>query len=99
VENVAVFGTGQLWTMIYSEGLADQHLAYVQSSDLRNWTRRGRIELPVQRWMARRYGAPCIFRDGDRWVMVLMGQDTNDRTTFGLLSSRDGIGWFPLPER
>ena len=33
VENVMVFRTGDHWTMIYSEGLANQHLALATSAD------------------------------------------------------------------
>lgn len=38
VENVMIIRTDDVWTMIYSEGLAEQHLAYAQSSDRIHWT-------------------------------------------------------------
>ena len=99
VENVTVFKTGSLWTMIYSEGMKDQHLAYAQSPDLTRWTLKGPIPLARQKWMRRRYGAPFVWREPDRWVMILMGTGEEGRTTFGLLHSADGIGWSLLPER
>ena len=98
VENVMVFRTGEHWTMIYSEGLADQHLALATSTDLRAWKLEGPIEIPRQKWMARKYGAPFVWRDGEEWRMILMGENGQRRTTFGLLSSRDGRHWIPLPE-
>ena len=98
VENVMVFRTGEHWTMIYSEGLATQHLALATSGDLRTWKLEGPIEIPRQRWMARKYGAPFVWRDGAEWRMILMGENDRRRTTFGLLSSPDGRHWVPLPE-
>jgi len=99
VENIAVFRTGTDWTMIYSEGLAHQHIALATSPDLMKWTPQGRIELPMQNWMQARYGAPFVWPDGKGWLMVLMGEDANKKTTFGLLSSSDGRKWNLLPER
>lgn len=99
VENVTLLKAGGVWTMIYSEGLEKQHLAYAQSPDLLKWTLKGPIEIPVQTWMKAKYGAPFVWRDGAGWLMILMGQDAGGKTTFGLLSSQDGIQWKPLPER
>lgn len=98
VENVMVFKTGEHWTMIFSEGLARQHLALATSSDLREWRLQGPLELPRQKWMARKHGAPFVWRDVDLWRMILMGTGEDDHTTFGLLTSPDGIHWTPLPE-
>ncbi len=98
VENVMIFRTGDHWTMIYSEGLADQHLAVATSTDLRTWNLGGPIEVPPQRWMVRKYGAPFVWREPDQWLMILMGQSATGRTTFGLLTSPDGRRWTPLPE-
>jgi sucrose-6-phosphate hydrolase SacC (GH32 family) len=98
VENVMIFRTGDHWTMIYSEGLADQHLALATSTDLSAWKFEGPIELPRQKWMARKYGAPFVWRESDQWLMILMGQGASGRTTFGLLTSPDGRRWTPLPE-
>jgi len=98
VENTMVFKTGDEWTMIFSEGLEKQHLAIATSKDLIAWTIKGPINLPRQKWMANKYGAPFVWRDGDIWRMILMGEDANKRTTFGLLSSRDGREWQLLPE-
>ncbi len=98
VENVMVFRTNDHWTMIYSEGLANQHLALATSPDLRAWKFEGPIELPRQKWMARKYGAPFVWRDGTEWRMILMGENDQRRTTFGLLSSPDGRRWTLLPE-
>lgn len=98
VENVMVFRTGDHWTMIYSEGLARQHLALATSTDLRAWKLHGEIPLVRQKWMARKYGAPFVWRDGTEWRMILMGENEQRRTTFGLLTSSDGQRWTLLPE-
>jgi len=98
VENVMIFRTGDHWTMIYSEGLADQHLALATSLDLRAWKIESPIELPRQKWMASKYGAPFVWREADRWLMMLMGQSATGKTTFGLLTSPDGAQWTLLPE-
>ena len=90
--------TDDHWTMIYSEGLEDQHLALATSPDLMNWKLEGPIELPRQKWMSRKYGAPYVWRDGSQWLMILMGTDDKDRTTFGLLISSDGREWKLLSE-
>ena len=99
VENVMVFKTGQQWTMIYSEGLANQHLAMATSDNLRDWKLDGPIEIERQKWMLRKYGAPFVWRDGDEWRMILMGENDRGRTAFGLLTSPDGRQWKPLPEQ
>jgi len=98
VENTMVFRTGDHWTMIYSEGLAAQHLALATSQDLRTWKFEGPIEIARQKWTALKYGAPFVWRDGSQWVMILMGTNKEDRTTFGLLTSPDGKAWKLLPE-
>ena len=98
VENAMVFKTGGRWTMIYSEGLADQHLALATSADLRAWKLEGTIELPRQKWIARKYGAPFVWRVGPLWAMLLMGTNDKERTTLGLLTSPDGRRWTLLPE-
>ncbi len=98
VENTMVFRTGDHWTMIYSEGLAEQHLAYATSKNLRSWKLRGPIEIAKQTWTEKKFGAPFVWREGAQWMMILMGNDKNERTTFGLLTSPDGKTWTPLPE-
>ena len=98
VENVMVFRTGDHWTMIYSEGLENQHLARAISDDLRIWRLAGPIEIPRQKWMARKYGAPFVWAERPGWRMILMGQNDSNRTTFGLLDSPDGRDWKLLPE-
>ena len=98
VENTMVIRTGARWTMIYSEGLKNQHLAMAESHDLKTWTPTGPVDIIPQQWMARKHGAPFIWRDGNQWIMILMGTNARDRTTFGLLSSADGKTWNPLPE-
>ncbi len=99
VENTMVFRTEDHWTMIYSEGLIAQHLARATSPDLVNWKLEGPVDIPRQRWTARKYGAPYIWREENQWLMILMGTVKADRTTFGLLTSHDGIKWDLLPER
>lgn len=99
VENTMIVKTGDHWTMIYSEGLANQHLALASSRDLLKWTLDGPIELPRQQWMKTKFGAPFVWRDGTGWLMILMGQNANSRTTFGLLTSPDARQWKLLPER
>lgn len=99
VENVMVFHAGGRWIMIFSEGLANQHLAYATSSDLVHWERVGQLGLSRQWWMKHRYGAPFVWREGDRWVMALMGEATpGNRSYLGLLHSSDGIHWTLCPE-
>jgi sucrose-6-phosphate hydrolase SacC (GH32 family) len=98
VENTMIFRTGVDWTMIYSEGLARQHLALAASSDLRDWKLLGPLPIPRQKWNSRKCGAPFVWRDGSRWLMILMGTNENDRTTFGLATSPDGRQWTLLPE-
>jgi hypothetical protein len=101
MQHQCIFRSGdRLWTMIYSEGLPNEHLAYAQSADLMTWERQGRLDLPVQSWMKGRYGAPYVWRDADgRWLMLLMGQDLSGHTSLGLFSSDDALHWEPLPER
>lgn len=99
VENIMIFRTGDHWTMIYSEGLANQHLAHATSKDLMTWKMAGPIKIPRQSWMARKYGAPFVWREKDKWWMILMGESAKNRTTFGLLHSTDGSNWQMLPEK
>ena len=98
VENTMVFKTGDHWTMIYSEGLGAQHLALATSPDLLKWKLEGPLEIPRQTWMAHRYGAPYVWREEQHWLMILMGEDKENRTTFGLLTSADGKRWNLLAE-
>jgi len=98
VENIMVFSTGNHWTMIFSEGLVNQHLALATSTDLNHWKLGGPIELPRKKWMEHKYGAPFVWRDGSVWRMILMGENAAGRTAFGLLTSPDGKTWTLLPE-
>ena len=97
-ENVTVFRNNNEWVMIYSEGLKSQHLAYITSKDLIHWGNKGKITIPEQSWMSTRYGAPYVWEEDEYWVMILMGEDGNSHTTFGLLTSKDGIIWEALSE-
>lgn len=109
VENVAVFFRDGQWTMIFSEGLDAQHLAWASSSDLHHWKREGTIEIPLQKWMARKYGAPTVWQQDGSFFMLLMGEEQGAspaqlengtyRTRLGLLKSHDGLTWHPCPER
>ena len=92
-ENVTVFHNGKEWIMIYSEGLINQHLASIVSSDLIHWGNRRKIDIPGQSWLAVRYGAPFVWKEDEKWMMILMGEAENGHTTFGLLSSADGYHW------
>ena len=98
VENIMVFRTGDHWTMIYSEGLENQHLALATSGDLRSWKLDGPIEIHRQKWMSRKYGAPFVWPEAAGWRMILMGQNDQSHTSFGLLNSSDGCHWTLLPE-
>jgi sucrose-6-phosphate hydrolase SacC (GH32 family) len=98
VENTMIFKTGGLWTMIYSEGLENQHLALATSPDLIEWKLAGPINISRQQWMSKKYGAPYVWRDGSQWLMILMGTDDKDNTAFGLLFSSDGRQWKLLEE-
>lgn len=99
VENVTVFRSENRWAMIYSEGLRNQHLALALSDDLYSWEFKGRLPIPSQKWTATRYGAPFVWKDDDQWLMILMGEDADNRTTFGLLHSADGLHWEMLQEK
>ena len=98
VENVMVYRTDKHWTMLFSEGLQKQHLAWAVSPDLRTWDVRGEVAIPPQEWMALKHGAPFVWPEADGWSMILMGLNRQNRTTFGLLDSPDGVQWTPLPE-
>ena len=39
-----------------------------------------------------------VRREGPPWVMILMGTDQRNRTTFGMLTSTDSERGQPLPE-
>lgn len=95
VENIAVVRSEDAWTMIYSDGLARQHLAWGQSPNLVHWKRQGVIDLSSQSWMSVKYSAPCIWQERDIWFMLLMGQDKNGPTALGMLLSSDLIHWTP----
>lgn len=99
VENVAIFKNSVEWIMIYSEGLRKQHLAYAKSKDLYHWTLMGSIDIPHQKWVSKKYGAPYVWKEDKQWIMILMGQDDDDTTSFGLLTSQDGIMWKMLGDR
>ena len=107
VENVAVFPTSRgRYLMIYSEGLAAQHLAHaVSEDDMDTWRDLGPLALPPAAaggWMAGRYGAPFVWREasGCYW-MVLMGEYDvrTHQSAFGLLTSADGERWELLPSK
>jgi sucrose-6-phosphate hydrolase SacC (GH32 family) len=77
---------------------APVRLCLSESKDLRNWNLEGPLEIPRQKWTARKFGAPFVWREPAQWVMILMRTNDRDRTTFGLLTSPDGRNWTPLPE-
>jgi hypothetical protein len=97
--HVTVFRAGDGWTLMDSEGVATQHRAWGRSPDVCRWKCKGALPLPAQRWMRRTPGAPCVWREGDGDVMMLMGTDAADGTTSGLLTSPDGVHWALLPEQ
>lgn len=99
VENVTVFRHGTQWIMIYSEGLVHQHLAYALSDDLIAWRHMGQIDIENQSWVVTKYGAPFVWEEDGLFIMILMGEDQQNQTTFGLLSSLDGIHWKMLKEK
>lgn len=98
-ENVVVFRQADKWVMIYSEGLKNQHLAYALSDDLNKWEFKGKIQVESQKWTTTRYGAPFVWKDDESWLMILMGEDAENITTFGLLHSKDGLNWNMLQEK
>lgn len=98
-ENITIFRKQDEWVMIYSEGLIEQHLAYAVSQDLIHWEQKGKIDVEVQNWLTVRYGAPFVWKEEKKWMMILMGEDKYNHTTFGLLSSEDGINWQMLKEK
>mmetsp|Transcript_100 Transcript_100/g.210 ORF Transcript_100/g.210 Transcript_100/m.210 type:complete len:134 (-) Transcript_100:76-477(-) len=100
VENVAIFQRSSGgFVMIFSEGLAAQHLAYATSIDLMLWQQHGTLEVPKQPWAAGRFGAPYVWAEQGCFYMVLMGEaevETHD-SAFGLLASVDGTtNWTAL---
>lgn len=97
VENLTIFKNGEQWFMIYSEGLAKQHIALATSKDLMNWKLEGPIKLEKQGWYATKHGAPYVWREGEKWMMILMGENKG-RTTLGLLVSGDGRKWEAVKE-
>jgi sucrose-6-phosphate hydrolase SacC (GH32 family) len=97
-ENVVVLRQNDQWIMIYSEGLKEQHLAYAISDDLYTWELKGKISIESQKWLTTRYGAPYVWKEEDRWLMILMGEDAKNITTFGLLHSKDALNWTMLQE-
>ena len=94
--------------MIYSEGLAEQHLAYAVSSDLYEWEDRGPLPLDVSyaehAWLAGRYGAPYVWLEPTGcFMMALMGEYSMKvayhQSAIGLLTSTDGERWQLAAER
>ena len=78
--NITVYKAGAEWLMVYSEGLAAQHLALASSKDLRTWKLEGPVEIDKQGWLAAKYGAPFVWKDDDGWMMILMGESSRGRT-------------------
>ena len=90
--------------MIYSEGLANQHLAHATSPDLYTWHDRGPLQVVTAAeaaehgWLAGRYGAPYVWRHSSScFMMALMGEHSMSvayhRSAIGLLTSPDGERW------
>lgn len=99
VENVVVYRTGDHWTMMLSEGIANQHLGYAVSNDLFVWEIKDEVPVAKQEWLSYRYGAPYVWQEEDRYFMLLMGEESADnRSSLGLLHSDDGIHWELIPE-
>ena len=98
VENTMVFRTGDHWTMIYSEGLAEPS---IWLSPLRptcsngNW--RGPSSFHTSDGCQKSTARPRL-AGREQWLMMLMGTDDRNWTSFGLLYSNDGAHWQPLPE-
>lgn len=98
-ENVTVYRVKDKWGMIFSEGLVKQHLAYAESDDLVHWDIKNKIEIEGQSWMTVRYGAPYVWTEEDGYKMILMGENDEGHTTFGLLTSDDGLNWVQCPSK
>jgi hypothetical protein len=100
VENITVIRKGEIWLMIFSEGLNNQHLAYATSKDLFSWNRVGIIPIPKQNWLSRCYGAPFVWQEEKQYLMLLMGEDLPAHfARIGLLYSEDCLNWKILPEK
>jgi sucrose-6-phosphate hydrolase SacC (GH32 family) len=98
VENVVVYRDAESWIMLLSEGMENQHLAWARSDDLIHWNPMGPVSMSVQNWCSFRHGAPFVWQEGERFYMILMGEETPDhRSSLGLLLSLDGIHWELLP--
>jgi hypothetical protein len=39
-----------------------------------------------------------VWKEQNQWLMILMGENSIGRTTFGLLTSPNGKNWNLLPE-
>jgi len=99
VENVTIYKIDGLWTMMFSEGLVNQHLAIAQSTDLFTWNHLGPVQIEKQKWLTHKYGAPFVWQEANQYFMVLMGEENNTRkTTLGLFQSTDGLHWLSAPE-
>ncbi|MBP6803403.1 MAG: hypothetical protein KA362_04785 [Chloroflexi bacterium] len=99
VENVVIYRTGDKWTMLFSEGLADQHLALAQSDDLLTWEHFGQVQIAPQQWLSKKYGAPFVWQEQEQYFMVLMGEENvTGKTTFGFLVSSNGLHWTAVRE-
>ena len=99
VENVTIYKIEELWTMMFSEGLVNQHLAIAQSADLFTWNHLGPVQIEKQKWLAHKYGAPFVWQEANQYYMVLMGEENNTKkTTLGLFHSTDGLQWLSAPE-
>lgn len=92
-ENVTVYRVRDKWRMIFSEGLMKQHLAYAESDDLVHWQILNKLEMKEEPWMCAKYGAPYVWTEDDGYHMILMGENADGHTTFGLFDSKDGFEW------
>ena len=83
-----------------AEGLTHEQTGLATSKDLKNWERHA--ENPVVRvtdeaWDSRFCSDPCVFSDGDIWVMYYYGFN-NVKAQDGIAFSRDMYTWQKHPD-
>ncbi|MCM8818494.1 MAG: hypothetical protein NC915_03325 [Candidatus Omnitrophica bacterium] len=95
-ENNCVIRLKDKWFMLYSASLTYQKIAYAISYDLIYWEKRGLCDIPIFKESELRFGAPFIIEElskENKYYMIYMAEDKNNKTSFILLESNDLIRW------
>lgn len=86
----------KMWIMLYSASLENQKIAYCESVDLMNWSKRTLCGVPVFPHSSLRFGAPFIIEElsgNSIWTMIYQSEGEYGHMTFSLLQSTDLINW------